>query len=88
MKKEEGKSIPGSTKNKILEIIKEGTDEQARAIKGRLLSCSDLPAVEARYHLNSRSKLNASSLNNSHPNKRGRPSNVVQMITFLSYVMF
>ena len=82
VKKEEGKSIPGSTKNKILEIIKERTDEQSRAIKGRLLSCSDLPPVEARYHLKCRSKLNASSLNNSHPNKRDRPSNEVQMKSF------
>ena len=47
----DGKVIPDATKNKILEALKEKKDEKSMAIKARLLSCHDLPAEEACYHV-------------------------------------
>lgn len=49
---------PESTKTAILSLIKNNEDEQSQAIFRRLSSCSDLPAVEARYHRSCRSQLN------------------------------
>ena len=51
VRQEAGKDKPDTTKNKFLENIGERTDEHALAIKRRLLSCSDFPTVEGRYHM-------------------------------------
>ena len=51
------KDKPENTRDKILELIHSKTDERSLAIKRRVSSCSDLPAVDARYHIACRRKL-------------------------------
>ena len=72
-----------STRDKILELIGDKTDDNSLAIKCRVSSCSDLPAIEARYHVSCKQKLNLSSLSKSRSSmKKGRPLNEVQSKNF------
>lgn len=58
---------PSATKNKVLELLNDKTDEKSMGIKARLLSCHDLPAVEACYHHLCAKKLSLSKENLSSP---------------------
>ena len=90
MKQQVGKDQPAYTKNIILETIGDRTDEEAVAIKRRLLTCSDLPAVDARYHIVCRKKLDREFLHFqrdksptfSATKQRGRPKNDFQIKNF------
>ena len=90
IKQQVGKDQPAYTKNIILETIGDRTDEEAVAIKRRLLTCSDLPAVDARYHIVCRKKLDREFLHFqrdksptfSATKQRGRPKNDFQIKNF------
>ena len=41
---------PESTREKILELVSNKSNELSLKVYGRVPTCSDLPAVEARYH--------------------------------------
>jgi len=75
----DGKVIPDATKNKILEALKDKMDEKSMGIKARLLSCHDLPAEEAFYHVLCKTQLDLEKMK-SPPSgkKRGRPKNEIQ----------
>ena len=71
-----------STRCKIMVIIGDRTDEQSVTIMRRLSTCSDLPAVEARYHISCRKKLDLASISTSTSTQRGRPPNQLQADNF------
>ena len=90
IKQQDGKDQPAYTKNTILNAIGSRTDDEAVAIKRRILTCSDLPAVDARYHVACRQKLDRQSLHfqrvksptYSATKQRGRPINDSQTKSF------
>ena len=51
------KNFPESTKESVISMVRVGSDQQFKAIFYRLSSCSDLPVVEARYHIECRNRL-------------------------------
>ena len=67
---------PEHTRDTWLKSLEGKIDEESLAAKCRLQSCSDLPAVDARYHIKCKNKLNVASVR-SPPNSanRGRPRN-------------
>ena len=60
------KEKPEKTLDKILELLEGRKDEQSLSIQRRVISCSDLPAVDARYHHQCRKKLDLSSIVSPH----------------------
>ena len=53
---------PEHTRDTWLELLEGKIDEESLAAKCRLQSCSDLPAVDARYHIKCKNKLNVASV--------------------------
>ena len=76
------KDKPKSTRDKILKLIHSKTDERSLAIKRRVSSCSDLPAVDARYHVACRRKLGLDSITPSNSAIRCKPQNRMQADNF------
>ena len=90
------KDKPESTRDKILKFIHNKTDKRSLVIKRRVSSCSDLPAVDARYHVACLRKLDLDSYaisrnptacrreldTSSNFAKRGRPQNRMQADNF------
>ena len=74
----ERKDKPESTRNKILELFANKTDEFSLTVPRRVSNCSDLPAVEARYHIACQRKLDISSVPSLSGSTRGRPDNAIE----------
>ena len=74
----ERKDKPESTRNKILELFANKTDEFSLTVPRRVSNCSDLPAVEARYHIACQRKLDISSVPSLSGSTRGRPTNAIE----------
>ena len=73
-------SGPQYTRDTMLAYLANKTDDLSNSVRGRLLTISDLPAEEARYHNYCKNKL---FLSQSSKTKRGRPSNEKQANVFL-----
>ena len=71
-------------RTKLLTYCENRDDEAAEVVKRRLLSCSDLPAVEARYHQRCRLDFKFPSNKESTENecRKGRPKSEIQMANF------
>ena len=76
------KGKPESTKNKILELAANETDEFSLAAHRIVSNCLDLPAVELRYHIACQKKLDMLSTASPSGSTRGRPTNAVQRDNF------
>ena len=76
------KDKPESTKNKILELAANETDEFSLSVHRSLSNCLDLPAVELRYHIACQKKLDILSTASPSGSTRGRPINAVQRDNF------
>ena len=70
----------------MAKLLEGKIDEESLAAKCRLQSCSDLPAVDARYHIKCKNKLNVASVR-SPPNSanRGRPRNQLIEVNYDRY---
>ena len=73
---------PESTKDKILELVANKSDELSLTVHRRVTSCSDLPAVDARYHIKCRKRLHIASISSPSGSNRGRPVNTTQTENF------
>ena len=74
---------PEYTRDKFLALLEGRSDENSESIKRRLASCSDLPAVDARYHVKCKSNLNVLSIASPTVFKlSGRPKNKRQAENF------
>ena len=71
-------------RTQLLKYCEDRDDETAEAVKRRLLTCSDFPAVEARYHKHCRLefKFPSKKENAQNLNKKGRPKSEMQMTNF------
>ena len=77
------KEKPEYTLDKFLALLEGRSDEKSESMKRRLASCYDLPAVDARYHVKCKSKLNLLSLSSPPVFKQsGRPQNKRQADNF------
>ena len=79
-------TIPKDDPEATLEYYKSNlldrTDEKSLKILTRLSGCSDLPAVEARYHHDCRSEFQLSMITSPEKNPRGRPNGKIQKENF------
>uniref|UniRef100_UPI00358E100F uncharacterized protein n=1 Tax=Myxine glutinosa TaxID=7769 RepID=UPI00358E100F len=72
-------------RGELLERLKCRNDSFAETVRSRLLSCSDLPAAEARYHYACRDKFNIETEQSSseqQTKRKGRPTDHAQIESF------
>ena len=61
-KKVKRKEKSENTRNKILELVADKIDKLSLTVRRRLINCSGLPTVEARYRIACQKKLDISSI--------------------------